>query len=83
MFRRLYSRLHPRFFLCGHNIVWSNGSETNTFLRDTPRLASPDLRDVLRVRWYTRFLLPRIPAPVSTRPAQARQLIDTFYGTQH
>jgi hypothetical protein len=82
MFRKLYSRLHPRFFLCGPYIIWSNGSETVTFVRRTSRLASPDLHDTLRVRFFTRWMLPRYAPRAIPRPAQARTLIDTFYGVQ-
>jgi hypothetical protein len=81
--RRLFSHFHPRFFLTGKHIVWSNGGETQHFSSVASKIASGNLKDILRIRFYTRFLLPRIPARVSTRAPQARTLLDTWYGTQH
>ena len=46
-FRRVFARLHPRWFICAGKIIWTDGGQTITFLRRVPKLASPNLRDVL------------------------------------
>jgi hypothetical protein len=59
--RSFFGRRHPHWHTGpnGRDLVWVSGPQTHVICNPRRAVISPDSKDELRIRFWTRFLLPR------------------------